>query len=54
MIVEERIKKLRKTNEITQRKLAETMGVACTSSFASINDENKLTKGIKHNLEPLR
>lgn len=54
MIVEERINKLRKTNETTQKKLAGTMDVARTSSFASINDENKQTIRIKHDLEPLR
>lgn len=54
MIVEERIKKLRKTNETTQKKLARTMNVARTLSSALINDEDKLTRIIKHNLEPLR
>lgn len=54
MIVEERINKLRKTNETTQKKLAGTMDVARTSSFALMDDENKLTRRIKHNLEPLR
>ena len=53
MLIEERIKKLRKTNEMTQRKLAETMGVARTLSSALTNDENKLTRRIKNNLDPL-
>ena len=43
MLIEERIRKLRKTNETTQKKLAETIDVANLTTSSMENSESKPT-----------